>query len=63
MLDTAEMSMRAALMREESRGLHQRSDFPEQKPQWLKHILITRKGDQMDFTTEPVSFPYVKPPE
>ncbi len=61
MLDAAEMSMRAALMREESRGLHQRSDFPEPKSEWLKHILITKNGDHMDFTTEPVSFPYVKP--
>ena len=62
MLDAAEMSVRAALMREESRGLHQRTDFPETKAEWLKHILITRKGDQMAFTTEAVSFPYVKPP-
>jgi succinate dehydrogenase/fumarate reductase flavoprotein subunit len=62
MLDTAEMSMRAALMREESRGLHQRSDFPEERKEWLKHIIIDRKQDKMGFATEPVTFPYVKPP-
>jgi succinate dehydrogenase/fumarate reductase flavoprotein subunit len=61
MLDVAEMSVRAAFMREESRGLHHRSDFPETKQEWLKHILVTKNGDQMDFTTEPVTFPYVKP--
>lgn len=63
MLDSAEMSMKAALMREESRGLHQRSDFPDPNPEWLKHILITKKGNQMTFITEPVTFPYVKPPD
>jgi len=62
MLDTAEMSMRAALMREESRGLHQRSDFPEERKEWLKHIIICRKHGEMELTTEPVTFPYVKPP-
>ena len=63
MLDAAEMSMKAALMREESRGLHQRSDFPEPRAEWLKYILITKKGDQMALATEPVAFPYVKPPD
>jgi succinate dehydrogenase/fumarate reductase flavoprotein subunit len=62
MLDTAEMSMRAALMREESRGLHQRSDFPEERKEWLKQIIIGRKQGEMEFTTEPVTFPYIKPP-
>ncbi|OPY78731.1 MAG: Succinate dehydrogenase flavoprotein subunit [Syntrophorhabdus sp. PtaU1.Bin058] len=61
MLDTAEMSMRAALMREESRGLHQRSDFPEARDEWLKHIMIKMNKDGMDLTTEPVTFPILKP--
>jgi succinate dehydrogenase/fumarate reductase flavoprotein subunit len=62
MLDTAEMSMRAALMREESRGLHQRSDFPEERKEWLRQVIIGRRQGKMEFTTEPVTFPYVKPP-
>jgi succinate dehydrogenase/fumarate reductase flavoprotein subunit len=61
MLDTAEMSTRAALMREESRGLHQRSDFPEAREEWLKHIIIKINKDGMDLTTEPVTFPILKP--
>ncbi len=61
MLDIAEMSMRAALMREESRGLHQRSDFPEERKAWLKHIVIRMDKDGMNFTTEPVTFPLFKP--
>lgn len=61
MIDTAEMSTRAALMREESRGLHQRSDFPEARDEWLKHIMIKMDKDGMDLTTEPVTFPILKP--
>jgi len=61
MADTAEMSMRSALMREESRGLHQRSDFPEEKKEWLRHIYINRAGEAMKLTTEAVTFPLIKP--
>jgi len=41
-LDVAEVIVRGALMREESRGSHYRRDFPTRDDaQWLKHTLAT----------------------
>jgi succinate dehydrogenase/fumarate reductase flavoprotein subunit len=57
----AEMVLRSALMREESRGLHERVDFPAADPKWLKHIIIQKENDSMTFSSEPVTFPYVQP--
>ena len=61
MVNVAEMVLRAALMREESRGLHERKDFPDADPKWLKHTIIQKVDDDMSFSFEPVTFPYVKP--
>ena len=63
MLDVAEMAMRSALMRTESRGLHERADYPDERPEWLKLIILSKMGNDMKFTTEPTVFSYVKPPE
>jgi succinate dehydrogenase/fumarate reductase flavoprotein subunit len=61
MVDVAEMVLRSVLMREESRGLHEREDFPLADPKWLKHIIIKKVDGKMDFSTRPVTFPYLKP--
>jgi len=37
------LMVKAALLREESRGTHFRSDFPNRVPDWLKHIVITTR--------------------
>jgi fumarate reductase flavoprotein subunit len=46
MLDTAEAMVHSALHREESRGAHQRTDFPARDDQrFLKHSLACRNAD------------------
>ena len=42
MVDVAEMIVRSALFREESRGAHYREDFPETDPTWVKHTRIKK---------------------
>ena len=63
MITAAELTLRGALARTESRGLHYRDDFPRADRNWLKNVVIKKAGEQMAVTTEPVSFPYVKPKE
>jgi len=63
MLDVAEMSFGCALRRKESRGLHERADYPDQDPAWLRHNVITNVDGEMHFATEPVDFSFMKPPE
>jgi succinate dehydrogenase / fumarate reductase, flavoprotein subunit len=44
MLRTAEMILRSALLREESRGAHFRADAPEDDPHWQRTIACRRDG-------------------
>jgi fumarate reductase flavoprotein subunit len=46
MLDVAEAMVNCALKREESRGAHQRTDFPKRDDaRYLKHSLAFRQPD------------------
>jgi len=40
---TGRLVTEAALLREESRGAHSRSDFPQTSAEWQKHIVFTNK--------------------
>jgi len=39
-LCTARLITKMALLREESRGVHYRSDFPQESPRWRRHIIF-----------------------
>lgn len=61
MLTVCEMTLRAALTRTESRGLHFREDFPQLDPNFTKSIIISKERERMSVKTEQVAFPYLKP--
>jgi succinate dehydrogenase/fumarate reductase flavoprotein subunit len=51
MVDVAEMVLKAALTRTESRGLHRRLDYPETDPNLQKNIIIQQVSGEMMLTT------------
>lgn len=56
LLEVAETIAAGALAREESRGAHYRSDFPERDDaNWLKHTLATRTPDGPRLSYAPVT--------
>jgi succinate dehydrogenase/fumarate reductase flavoprotein subunit len=64
MLDCALMVVNSAILREESRGCHIRRDFPEEKPEWVKHTRI--RGSKTGITelgSKPVKIRWLEPGE
>ena len=59
----AELVARGALLREESRGSHFRSDFPLPNPEWLKRIRLQQRGTGIHVSYIPVKFPRLAPPD
>ena len=65
MLDCAEAMVMGALERKESRGAQYRTDFPERDDEeWIKHINISRNGDETpDISYSPVTMTQWEPEE
>ena len=65
MIDVSRMVARSALMREETRGAHFRTDFPEQDDCTGLYNLFLQKGDDGKpvFEKRPVALKYMKPEE
>ena len=56
LLTISEIIVHSALVREESRGSHTRTDYPERDDaRWLKHTLAHRTGDGLSFSYRPVT--------
>ena len=45
MATVALLIARCALAREESRGAHFRSDFPEKRPEFARHSIVSQEAD------------------
>jgi succinate dehydrogenase/fumarate reductase flavoprotein subunit len=56
-------SARSALLRTESRGVHNRSDFPQtDNRRWLREIVVRQVNGKMSLTTRPITVTKLKPP-
>jgi succinate dehydrogenase / fumarate reductase flavoprotein subunit len=44
LITSSEITAYAALMREESRGAHTRTDFEDEREEWVKYNIVVRKG-------------------
>jgi len=65
LLSFAEVVVAGAILRQESRGAHYRTDFPKRDDSnWLKHTLAWRKEGKIVFDFKPVCiFPQYQPQE
>ncbi|HMK83682.1 MAG TPA: FAD-binding protein [Candidatus Bathyarchaeia archaeon] len=56
-------SARSALMRTESRGVHNRSDYPQtDNGRWLREVIVRQVKGKMRLSTRPIKITRFKPP-
>ena len=55
MLSVARAVAQSALQRTESRGAHQREDFPQMLPQWQRHQRVRLAGGALQLTGAPAA--------
>ncbi|MFN8590022.1 MAG: succinate dehydrogenase flavoprotein subunit [Thermomicrobiales bacterium] len=64
MLDCADALVEGALAREESRGAHYRTDFPNRDDvNWLKHTMLRKTSGGLELTKKSVSITEFQPKE
>jgi succinate dehydrogenase/fumarate reductase flavoprotein subunit len=55
MLLIAELATQAATMRTETRGAHNREDYPRTNEEWSKNIVFQLRDGKLAVTTKPVN--------
>lgn len=64
MLEFAEVIVASAINREESRGAHSRTDYPDRDDDnWLKHTLASKRDGKVGFDYKPVTITRFQPKE
>ena len=64
MVQVSEMILRAALVREESRRAHYRTDFPKtDNGKWLRNVVIRKDPEGMRCATMPPVMTRIRPAE
>lgn len=62
MLDTAELIIKGALFRKESRGHHVREDYPDtDNKNWRKHTLVKKTKKGFEYSLKPIIYTKMPP--
>ena len=63
-IELARAILKGALVRQESRGSHSRTDFTQRDDdKWLRHTLVNKKGDDIELDYKDVTITKYKPEE